>query len=236
MGMTTRLLVVDCDGTLSSIDNPFYTVARELSCYQPIKAYAEEYLTGSISYEELVQRQNPVFREAGRKYANELGYAKLGLDLFLGVLKRLFGENYVLPEMIEFLDTIRNCGYQIAMVSSGWEVLVAKAAMEAKIQYWRANTLLFLDNEFAGTSVRVPGDKTTEFESAVRAFGVGYGDVIYFGDNEFDLIAMDFIHRKGGECVVRKSGDSTHVRFPQHVRQFVSLFQMAEYLRSGMKQ
>jgi phosphoserine phosphatase len=223
---------MDCDGTLSCIDNPFYTVARELSCYRPIKAYAEEYLAGSISYEELVRQQNPVFREAGRKYANELGYEKLDVDLFLGILKRLLGEKYVLSEMIEFLDAIRNWGYQIAMVSSGWEVLVAKAAREAKIEYWRANGLLFVDSEFAGTIVRVPGDKTTEFESAVRAFGVDYGDVIYFGDNEFDLIAMNFIHTKGGECVVRKSSDPKHVRFPQHVRQFMSLFQIEEYLRS----
>jgi phosphoserine phosphatase len=229
--MSAQLLIVDCDGTVSRLKNPFYAVADVLSCFDSIRAHADEYLAGRISYDELVSRQNPVFRLAGRRYANARGRDKLDRASFLELLESLIGDHFLSSEVVAFLDEVRSLGYQVAMISSGWEPLVARAARETRITYWRANEVLFDDGEFSGTLVHVRGDKIAQFESAIREFGSSYSDVFYFGDSEFDLIGMEFIHDKGGECLVHQSNLDAGVTFPAHVRTFGSLEHMEEYLR-----
>jgi len=229
------LLIVDCDGTVSRIKNPFYAVANELSCYAEIRDYADRYLNGHMPYDELVTRQNLVFREAGRRYANDHGYGKLGPSLFNQVLGGLIGDRCVSPPMVEFLNGVHHSGYHIAMISSGWDVVISRAAQETHIAYWRANGVLFIDGEFAGTIVRVRADKTAEFDSAVCAFATTYPHVSYLGDSAFDLIGMEFIHRRGGDCFVHEdSAREPDVHFPAYVTHFSSFAHMGEHLQSRM--
>jgi len=229
--MAMKLLVVDGDGTIAKFKNPFYEVAKELSCYAAIKRYAEEYLAGLISYHELIRRQNPIFKEAGRRYASEHGCQKCDLGLFSQVLDKVVGNNCVSASMRVFLSEVRNSEYEIAMISSGWDAVISKVAREARIAYWRANGVLFEDGEFSGTVIRVPADKIQEFEAAIALFGTEYKNVAYLGDSEFDLIAMEFVHSKGGECFVLQSSCEQHgLTFPAYVRRFASLDCMGNYL------
>jgi len=231
--MNGKLLIVDCDGTTSKVRNPFFAIAQELSCYAPIKSYADEYLVGRISYSELVSLQNPVFRAAARRYANSRGHTKFGPSLFRQFLANLMGDSWVAPAMIQFLNRIRSWGYEVAMISSGWDAVVSEAAKEASITYWRANGVLFEEGEFSGTDLRVHAEKTEEFESAVRHFCTEYKSVCYLGDSEFDLIGMEFIHRNGGVSLVHERSDYERtISFPPYVLRFDSLTEMAEYLRN----
>src|SRR5207237_8485294 len=115
--MANKLLIVDCDGTVSRVKNVFYEVAQKLSCYSPIRGYAEEYLAGKISYDELIDRQNPIFREAGRLYAQRTGRKKLSRQLFTALLDSVTGERCVSPATLDCLTKVRNRGSRDAMTS-----------------------------------------------------------------------------------------------------------------------
>jgi HAD superfamily phosphoserine phosphatase-like hydrolase len=231
--MSRRILILDCDGTICKIRNPFLSLARELSCYEVIKGYTDAYLAGGLSYQELVSLENPVFLVAARKYAAAKGYSKFDALLFQAVLESLTGDTLVSPETLRFLDGVRSSGYELAIISSGWDAIVSKAAQETKIDYWRANRVLFNDGEFAGTLIEVHAHKKKEFACAVRHFGVDYAHTSYLADSEFDLPAMEFLYRRGGECLVYDgSGERHSVLFPGYVRSFLSLDELGNYLRA----
>jgi phosphoserine phosphatase len=232
--MSKRVLILDCDGTICKIRNPILALARELSCYDVIKDYTDAYLAERISYEELVSLQNPVFRSAARNYATAKGYSKFDPLLFAKVLGELTGDTLVPAPTLRFLDVVRFWGYELAIISSGWDTIVSRAAEETRITYWRANKVLFTDGEFDGTYVEVNAQKKKEFESAVQHFGIAYKYVSYLGDSGFDLPGMEFIYERGGECLVCDSSEEQQrVSFPSYVKHFLSFDELGDYLRNS---
>lgn len=229
--MTPRLLIVDGDGTVSSVTNPFFEVAKALSCIDEIGHYAQQYLSNRISYEELLEMQNPVFLRAGRKYVRGLGYSRLDPVLFSKLLRRVVGSRLVAGTMIAFLRRVREAGYAVAMISSGWDLVIGQAAKEAGIDYWKANEVWFVNNEFAGTKAYVKGDKRAEVIAAMRSFQVEAKHTAYIGDSKFDLPVMEFVYRNGGASILTPSEEARGpVGVPSYVLRFSSHAQMAGFL------
>jgi len=232
--MLLKLLIVDGDGTISKVRNPFYEVAKELGCYQKIRAYVEEYLNGSITYNKLIQLQNPIYKTKAREYAQRRGWNKFDCHLLTIILQKILGYNYISLEIKVLLENIRKIGFEIALISSGWDIITKKLADEAKIDYWKSNEVLFLNGEFSGTKINFYANKIEEFKVAKRYFNVEYSNIAYWGDSEFDLEAMNFLHNNGGRCLAYQvNSDGITVEFPDYVRCFHSIQEMEEFLKVG---
>ena len=87
--VNTELLLTDGDGTLSEAANPFLTVAEVLGCGKAVRELVKSYLRKEMSYDELVEVENSLFLERGRRYANRLGMPRLGQHEFRKLLPDL---------------------------------------------------------------------------------------------------------------------------------------------------
>ena len=170
-----RLILIDVDSTLieqETIDE-FATLTDHHGTIAQITRRA---MDGELSFSEALAER-----------------VKLLKGVTLSAMETVFKRLRVRPEMEVFISKAQIQGIQVALVSGGFDFIVARLAKQLKISYFLANRLEFQDGRCLGI---VPSDVVND--SAKRMFllnlceqlQMGSDDVMAIGDGANDIALM----------------------------------------------
>mgnify|MGYP000875305482 CR=1 FL=1 len=141
--MATRIVFLDCDGTLTTVKSSWEYLHRRLNLWN---GNADEYQTlfrqGVIDYREFCRRDALLWR-----------------GLSVGDLKSMIGEIPYQPGAKDLVASLKGAGIITVIVSTGLSFLVEKVRGELSIDLSFSNDLLYRDGRLSGEiSINVDHD------------------------------------------------------------------------------
>jgi phosphoserine phosphatase len=130
-----RLVVMDVDSTLIQ-DEVIELLADEAGCLDEVRAVTEQAMAGDLDFEASLRAR--VERLAGTPVA---------------ALDRARGRVRLTPGARTFVRTLRRLGYEVALVSGGFQSIVEELGHELGVQHVYANRLEVADGHLTGRLV-----------------------------------------------------------------------------------
>lgn len=182
-GSMARLIVLDVDGTLTTVRSSWQYVHERLGIWEgKAERYQEAFRRNEISYREFCFLDGKLWEGIPlgdvMKIIDEIGYRK-GVD--------------------DFFQILRNKNRTFALVSTGLSFLVERVQDDFDIEFAFSNHLLD-DGKYLTGEVEVAvdwDDKVTIVRDLKKQLGIGRDDVAIFGDSEGDIGMFE----AGGFCI-----------------------------------
>ena len=167
------LIVFDVDGVLVDIDSSWSTILR----YFGIKCTPNmlPYLLGKIGYQEFMRLDIRLWKSDN---------TPVSIDL----IKKVLGGVKLHPKAKLIVNKLKKLGHEIALLSSGIDILVKRVAKELNIDHYLANELVVRDNKVIDGLSRVPLlDKHLILKLWAKQLGYSLSSTVYVGDSIFDI-------------------------------------------------
>jgi len=168
---SVELVVFDMDGVLVDIDSSWMMVHRAFGTDN--EEGFQRYIRGEISFEEFMRSD---IGKWGRATVEQI--------------KSILDRAPLMPGAKETIKTLREAGYQTAIVSSGISLLAERVQAELGINYALANRLIF-DGEGRLTG---DGEALVELQGKLKALerltaqlGITPAQTAIVGDSRFDV-------------------------------------------------
>lgn len=203
-------------------ENPYLFIAKQIGIYEKlleqiviyVKTPEEPEEAKVLAYQALINWEVREYPIAFQKI-----YGRLPVK---GNLEALLPESKVTPQAAELIPQLTKNGIKIAIVSSGFQTLVAPAAAELGIDeiHVHANSFVYDDetNLVKGIDVQVSGNKINAIGKAIKIFQVQSVDatnIAYVGDNNWDKGAIKHVLALGGKIFyLRPYGNEDLKDFP----------------------
>jgi phosphoserine phosphatase len=194
------------DGTLLEEDSSWVALHRHFGTTEAGKDSLKLYTEGKIDYVEFMRRDIAAWPRGTTKEEIESVLSKYRIR---GEAPRAIGE-------------LRRRGVEIAMVTSGIDILASRVARELGIEHWVANSLEFdRKGRLTGRGIgRVdPVRKDVAYLGLLSRLGLDSGQTIAVGDTVYDL---SFLKSAGMGFML---AHTTRVRDPQiiHIRRLTDV-------------
>ena len=171
-----RLVVMDVDSTLIQ-DEVIELLAEEAGCLDEVRAVTEQAMAGELDFEASLRGR--VARLAGTP---------------VDALDRARDRVRLTPGARTFVRTLRRLGYEVALVSGGFQSIVEDLGHELGVQHVHANRLEVADGHLTG---RVVGDvidragKARVLRHIAATHGIALEQTVAVGDgaNDLDMLA-----------------------------------------------
>jgi phosphoserine phosphatase len=183
-----KLAVFDVDGTLTKIVSIWEYLHRELEIWETQgKPNLLSFLNGEIDYNEFARLDAEGYRDLPESRINE----------FVDAIPWR-------PGVVECFQWIKKQGMQIALISTGLNVLVDRFPL---VDYRIANKLQFKNGRCTGKAiVCIPIDgKKSALDRLLTATGIQWMETIVIGDSEGDREIMS----NAGLSIAVAPSDST---------------------------
>ncbi|NLT24487.1 MAG: HAD-IB family phosphatase [Syntrophorhabdus sp.] len=170
--MATRIVFLDCDGTLTTVKSSWEYLHRRLNLWN---GNADEYQTlfrqGVIDYREFCRRDALLWR-----------------GLSVGDLKSMIGEIPYQPGAKDLVASLKGAGIITVIVSTGLSFLVEKVRGELSIDLSFSNDLLYRDGRLSGEiSINVDHDlKGPVVRRTLERLRLSPAEASAIGDGEGD--------------------------------------------------
>lgn len=170
--MATRIVFLDCDGTLTTVKSSWEYLHRRLNLWN---GNADEYQTlfrqGVIDYREFCRRD-----------------ALLWKGLSVGDLKSMISEIPYQPGAKDLVASLKGAGIITVIVSTGLSFLVEKVRGELSIDLSFSNDLLYRDGRLSGEiSINVDHDlKGPVVRRTLERLRLSPAEASAIGDGEGD--------------------------------------------------
>lgn len=170
--MATRIVFLDCDGTLTTVKSSWEYLHRRLNLWN---GNADEYQTlfrqGVIDYREFCRRD-----------------ALLWKGLSVGDLKSMIGEIPYQPGAKDLVASLKGAGIITVIVSTGLSFLVEKVRGELSVDLSFSNDLLYRDGRLSGEiSINVDHDlKGPVVRRTLERLRLSPAEASAIGDGEGD--------------------------------------------------
>ncbi len=196
-----RLVVMDVDSTLIQ-NEVIELLADEAGCLEEVRLVTERAMAGELDFEASLRER--VSKLAGTP-ASALDRARERLQLT--------------PGARTFVRTLRRLGYEVALVSGGFQSIVEELGRELGVQHVHANHLEVVDGVLTG---RLVGDiidragKARVLRHIAEAHGIALEQTVAVGDgaNDLDMLAAAGLGIAfNARAVVREAAD-TALRVP----------------------
>lgn len=161
------------DGTLLEQDSSWVALHKHFGTSDGGKASLKLYTEGKIDYNEFMRRDIASWPK---------GTTREEVDKVLSVYK-------IRADAYETVARLRERGIEVALVTSGIDILAEKVARDLRIKYWIANGLAFdSGGKLTGGVGRVdPTNKHDAYVAMLRGMGIESKDTIAVGDTIYDL-------------------------------------------------
>lgn len=171
-----RLAVLDVDGTLKEAESPYGYIHERLGVAHLAREHRALALAGKIPPGEWLRRDVALW--AGQP---------------VDKIRRLLGENPILPGAAELLVALKRAGVVVALVSAGFTLNTDPLAAEFEIEHVLANELLYENGTLSGKAInRVPlGGKAAFARKLMAQLGIGPEATLAAGDTRVDLELFD---------------------------------------------
>ena len=213
-----HLIITDGNGTISTVPNPYYVIAKKLGCYKKLKSLVSSYLDRQISYRRLIEQEVSLFKHYGKIYASSKDRAYLDQSL----MNQLFDEICIElhKDVKDAVKAFHASHAAVVLISSGIDVIIKRIAANAGIQKWFANSIEYKNGMFEGIEVKIPGDKISVIQATMASENVvSNSSIIYVGENEFDFPAFEYINKVGGIAfAINRSFEHAPSSYPDGVK------------------
>ncbi len=170
--MATRIVFLDCDGTLTTVKSSWEHLHRRLGLWtENADEYQALFRQGSIDYHEFCRRDALLWRG-------------VALD---SVLPILYDIPYQ-PGARDLIRSLKGAGVVTVIISTGLSFLVEKIKSELGIDHAFANDLLVARGTLSG-EIRINVDYDMKGEivrSMLERLRFGFGEASAIGDGEGD--------------------------------------------------
>jgi phosphoserine phosphatase len=174
--LSRKLIVFDCDGVLTNAESSWGFLHKYFGSGDN-KYFAELYRRGLISYLDwmIIDVALMIHSRGAPIKRSEVEEALRSIEV-----KR---EAYVV------VNELKKRGHEVAVVSSGVDLLVQRVCRELGINICLYNELVFAGDELIpGGVARVPlRDKSTIIKRLASDLGFKLDDVVYIGDSSWDI-------------------------------------------------
>ena len=167
-----RLVVMDVDSTLIQ-DEVIELLAEEAGCLDEVRAVTERAMAGEMDFEDSLRAR--VARLEGTP---------------VEALDRARARVRLTPGARTFVRTLRRLGYEVALVSGGFQSIVAELARDLGIHHVHANRLEVVDGRLTG---RLEGEvidragKARVLRHIAETHGIALEQTVAVGDGANDL-------------------------------------------------
>ena len=172
-----RLVVMDVDSTIIQ-DEVIELLAEEAGCLDEVRAITEQAMNGELDFEASLRA----------RCAKLAGTPEAALD-------RTRARVRLTPGARTFVRTLRRLGYEVALVSGGFQSIVEDIAAEVGAQHARANELEVVDGVLTGNLVGPILDragKATVLREIAEQSQIPLEQTVAVGDgaNDLDMLAL----------------------------------------------
>jgi phosphoserine phosphatase len=170
--MATKIVFLDCDGTLTTVKSSWEYLHRRLGLWtEKADEYQVLFRQGTIDYHEFCRR-------------DALLWKGLKLDAVLPILDDITYQ----PGAADLVRSLKEAGIITVIVSTGLSFLVEKVQRELSIDHIFANELLVSGDELSG-NIRINVDydmKGAIVRTLLRDLAIGFDEASAIGDGEGD--------------------------------------------------
>lgn len=171
----TRLLVLDVDSTLITAE-VIELIAERAGTREEVTRITEAAMRGEVDFAESLRERVATL-------------AGVPDTVFADVLEEI----ELSPGALELIDTVKEAGWEVALVSGGFLEILAPLARGLGISRYRANRLDVSDGVLTGRTVGPVVDREAK-EQSLREFAaeldIPLEDVVAIGDGANDLAMM----------------------------------------------
>ncbi|NHJ13300.1 MAG: HAD family hydrolase [Candidatus Thorarchaeota archaeon] len=173
--MKFRLAVFDVDGTLTNHSSIWWRLHEHFGTEALGKVYYDQYFEGTISYKQWADFDAALWK--GQPLQSVMEVVR-NTELTMGAK--------------EAIDTLKERGVQVAILSSGLDVMADDIAKRLGIDYVITNHLLHKDGILTGdVDVRVGwAEKADELERISQHFHTALNETAFIGDGRNDMAAF----------------------------------------------
>ncbi|MHA1772435.1 MAG: HAD family hydrolase [Candidatus Thorarchaeota archaeon] len=176
--MTIRLIVFDADGTLTMHSSIWWRLHQEFGTTKEGRQYYDQFFAGEIDYDT---------------------WADLDVGLWKGqpvkAVERVVRETDLVTGAIEAVTTLKEAGFETAILSGGLDFLADDIAKRLGIDYVLTNRLGHHNGVLTGKveSHVGWGDKKQAILQIVDHFGVKLEETAFVGDGRNDISVMSVV-------------------------------------------
>lgn len=162
------LVVFDLDGVLVPIRSSWAYVHERMGVKNDENLRL--YLAGKITYEEFMERDIALWKGAS-----------------LRDIQEILSEVPLTEGAVETCSELKRIGLDVWIFSSGINLLAERVASVVGASLCKANVLHEVNGVVRGVAVVEPLKKKEELELLLKEKRLGLANVVYVGDNEFDI-------------------------------------------------
>ncbi|MHA2069196.1 MAG: HAD family hydrolase [Candidatus Thorarchaeota archaeon] len=170
--MVVKLVVFDVDGTLTSHSSIWWRLHEHFKTETQGKAFYDQYFSGEISYNEWADFD-----------------AGLWKGQSLEEVKQLVHATELVPGAAETVNSLKEHGIDVAILSGGLDILAENIARRLGIEYVLTNRLGHKNGLLTGeVEVCVGwGEKVQELKHICNHFKVSLSETAFVGDGRNDI-------------------------------------------------
>jgi phosphoserine phosphatase len=193
---TRKLVAFDLDGVLVKEKSAWWTLHNAFETYEDSRKNMNAYKSGEIDYPEFMRRDIGLW---GQRTLREI--------------KNTLGSYTLNPVADKVCRALRNCGYELAIVSAGLDIIARPVAVKLQIEHWTANGLEADENGYLTGNGIFRVDlmrKQDALSKLISHLGFSLAGTTAVGDSEYDFHLMSAC---GASVALVEDGAST-IRWP----------------------